>query len=170
MDFFLTSLFWRLQKAIVKTSFFDGKSLPSTMTSQISTHLWRKNESVEMPIIFVENVIFFGGKYSCLIFYDGIKMFVASKVLFMPIEEKPSELLTPVMALVHWKYKIYIFYGVSICDKQSSIVNIKVGIIYDDRKNTVDTINTYDGLCASKIQKIYFLWCYYLQQTLFHRI
>ena len=50
---------------------------------------------------FVENVIFFGGKYSCLIFYDGIKMFVASKVLFMTTEEKPSKLLTLVMALVH---------------------------------------------------------------------
>ena len=84
------------------------------------------------------------------------------------LNKKLSELLTLVTALVHWKYKIYIFYGVSICDKQSSIVNIKVGIIYDDRKNTVDTINTYDGLCASKIQKIYFLWCYYLQQTWFH--
>ena len=119
---------------------------------------------------FVENVIFFGGKYSCLIFYDGIKMFVASKVLFMTTEEKPLELLTFVMALVHWKYKIYIFfYGVSICDKQSSIVNIKEGIIYDDGRNTVGTINTCNGLCASKIQNIYFLWCYYLRQTLFYR-
>ena len=54
-----------------------------------------------MPIIFVENVIFFGEKYSRLIFYDGIKMFVASKVLFMTTEEKPSKLLTLVMALVH---------------------------------------------------------------------
>ena len=83
----------------------------------------------------------------------------------MMTEEKPSELLTLVTAFVHQKYKIYIFYGVIICNKHSFIVNIKVGIIYDDRKNTVDTINTYDGLCASKIQKIYFLWCYYLQQT-----
>ena len=54
-----------------------------------------------MSIIFAENVIFFGGKCSRLIFYDSIKMFVASKVLFMTIEEKPSELLTLVMALVH---------------------------------------------------------------------
>ena len=92
-------------------------------------------------------------------------MFVTSKVLFMTIEEKPSELLTLVMALVHRKYKIYIFYGVSICDKQSSIVNIKEGITYDDRRNTISSINTCDALCASKIQNIYFLWCYYLRQT-----
>ena len=125
-----------------------------------------------MPIIFTENVIFFfGGKCSRLTFYNGIKMFVASKVLFTTTEKKKtSELLTLLTALVRQKYKIYIFYSVSICDKQSSIVNIKEGIINDDRNNTVGTINTYDGLCASKIQKIYFLWCYYLQQTLFHRI
>ena len=43
-------------------------------------------------------------------------------------EEKPSELLTLVMALVRRKYKKYIFYGVSICNKNSSIVNIKEGI------------------------------------------
>ena len=55
----------------------------------------------KVPIIFVENVIFFGGKCSCLTFYDNIKMFVASKVLFMTTEEKPSELLTLVMVLVH---------------------------------------------------------------------
>ena len=122
----------------------------------------------KMPIIFVENVIFFGGKCSCLTFYDNIKMFVPSKVLFMTTEEKLSELLTLVMVLVHWKYKIYIFYGFSICDIQSSIVNIKESIIYDDKRNTVSAINTCDGLCASKIQNIYFLWCYYLQQTLFH--
>ena len=67
-----------------------------------------------MPIIFVENVIFFGGKCSRLTFYDGIKMFVASKVVFMTTKEKPSELLTLVTALVHRKYKIYIFYGIII--------------------------------------------------------
>ena len=105
-----------------------------------------------MPIIFVENVIFFQGKCSRLTFYDGIKMFVASKVLFTTTEEKPSELLTLVTALVRRNYKTYIFYGFSICDKQYSIVNIKEGIIYDDRRNTVGT----------KIQNIYFLWCYYL--------
>ena len=95
-------------------------------------------------------------------------MFVTSKVLFITTKEKPSELLTLVTALVYQKYKIYIFYGVSIYDKQSSIVTIKKGIIYDDRRNTIGTINTCDCLCASKIQNIYFLWCYYLQQTLFH--
>ena len=120
-------------------------------------------------LFFVKNVICFGGKCSRLTFYDGIKIFVASKVLFMTTKEKPSKLLTLVTALVHWKYKIYICYGVSICNKQSSIVNIKEGIIYDDRRNTVGTIETCDGLCASKIQNIYFLWCYYLWQTWFHR-
>ena len=58
-------------------------------------------------------------------------------------------------ASVHRKYKICIFYGISICDKPSSIVNIKEGIIYDDRRNIVGTINTCDGLRASKIQYIY---------------
>ena len=43
-------------------------------------------------------------------------------------KEKPSELLTLVTAFVHQKYKIYIFYGVIICNKHSSIVNIKEGI------------------------------------------
>ena len=83
-------------------------------------------------------------------------MFVACKVLFMTTKEKPLELLTLVTALVHRKYKIYIFYGVSICNKKFSIVNIKEGIIYDDRRNTVGTINTCDGLCALKIKKIIF--------------
>ena len=46
----------------------------------------------------------------------------------MMTEEKPSELLTLVTAFVHRKYKIYIFYGVIICNKHSSIVNIKEGI------------------------------------------
>ena len=55
-----------------------------------------------MPISFVENMIFFfGGKCSHLTLYDGIKTFVANKVLFMMTEEKPSELLTLVMVLVH---------------------------------------------------------------------
>ena len=43
-------------------------------------------------------------------------------------EEKPSELLTLVTAFVRRKYKIYFFYGVIICNKHSSIVNIKEGI------------------------------------------
>ena len=38
--------------------------------------------SSKMPIIFVENMIYFGGKCSRLTFYDGIKMFIANKVLF----------------------------------------------------------------------------------------
>ena len=51
-------------------------------------------------------------------------------------EEKPSELLTLVTALVHRKYKIYIFYGVIICDKHDSIVNIKKGI--SDRHEAIE--------------------------------
>ena len=62
------------------------------------------------------------------------------------------------MAFVHQKYKIYIYiyifcYGVIICDKYSSIVNIKNDIIYDDWRKAAETINTCDGFCVSKIQK-----------------
>ena len=71
------------------------------------------------------------------------------------------------MTFVHQKYKIF-FYGVIICDKHPSIINIKEGIIYDDQRKTVGTINTCDDFCALKIQKIYFLWYYYLWQTFFH--
>ena len=78
-------------------------------------------------------------------------MFFVSKVLFTMTEEKPLELLTLVTTLVHRKCKIYILNGVSIYDKQSPIVNIKEGIIYNDRRNIVGTINTCDSLCASKI-------------------
>ena len=87
-------------------------------------------------------------------------MFVACKVLFMTTKEKPLELLTLVTALVHRKYKIYIFYGVSICNKKFSIVNIKEGIIYDDKRNTVGTINTCDGLYVPKIQIYLFIFIY----------
>ena len=85
-----------------------------------------------MPIIFVENMIYFGGKCSCLTFYDGIKVFIANKVLFTTTEEKPSELLTFVTTFVHRKYKKYFFYGAIICDRHSSIINMKEGIIYND--------------------------------------
>ena len=78
-----------------------------------------------MPIIFVENVNFFEGKCSRFTFYDGIKMFFASKVLFTMTEEKPLELLTLVTAFVHQKYKKYIFYGVIICNKHYSIIKKK---------------------------------------------
>ena len=43
-------------------------------------------------------------------------------------KKKSSELLTLVTAFVRQKYKKYIFYGVIICDKHSSIVNVKEGI------------------------------------------
>ena len=88
----------------------------------------------------------------------------------MTTEEKPLELLTLVTAFVRQKYpKKKKNYGVIICDKHPSIVNIKEGIIYDDRRKTVGTINTCDGFCASKIpQKKIYGACYYLRQTFFH--
>ena len=43
----------------------------------------------------------------------------------MTTEETSLALLTLVMAFVRQKYKIYIFYGVIICDKHYSIVNLK---------------------------------------------
>ena len=54
----------------------------------------------------------------------------------MTTKEKPSELLTLVTAFVHQKYKIYIFYGVIICNKHSFIVNIKEGI--SDSHETIE--------------------------------
>ena len=62
-----------------------------------------------MPIIFVENMICFGGKCSRLTFCEGIKMFVANKLLFTMIEETITKLLKHVTAFVHQKYKIYLF-------------------------------------------------------------
>ena len=44
------------------------------------------------------------------------------------IEKTPSILLTLMTAFVHRKYKKYIFYGVIICNKHDSIINIKKGI------------------------------------------
>ena len=89
-----------------------------------------------MPIIFVENTICFGGKFSRLTFYDSIKMFIANKVLFTTTEQKPSKLVTPMMAFVRRKFKKYFFYGVIICDKHSPIINIKEGI--SDNHETID--------------------------------
>ena len=74
-------------------------------------------------------------------------------------------MVTPVTTFVHRKYKKKKIYGVIICNKHSSIVNIKESINYEDRRKTVRTINICDSFCALKIQNIYFLWCYYLQQT-----
>ena len=51
-------------------------------------------------------------------------------------EETPSTLLTLVMAFVHRKCKIYIFYGVIICDKHYSIVKKKNGI--SDRHEAIE--------------------------------
>ena len=46
----------------------------------------------------------------------------------MMTEETPLVLLTLVTASMHRKYKKYIFYGVIICNKHDSIINIKKGI------------------------------------------
>ena len=43
-------------------------------------------------------------------------------------EKTLSILLTLMTAFVHRKYKKYIFYGVIICNKHDSIINIKKGI------------------------------------------
>ena len=43
-------------------------------------------------------------------------------------EETSLVLLTLVTASMHRKYKKYIFYGVIICNKHDSIINIKKGI------------------------------------------
>ena len=83
-------------------------------------------------------------------------MFVASKVLFMMTKQKTVETINTCDSFGTSKIQNIFFYGISICDKPSSIVNIKEGIIYDDRRNSVDTINTCDGLCASKIKKFIF--------------
>ena len=119
-----------------------------------------------MPIIFVENMICFGGKCSFLTFYDSIKMFVTNKVLFTTTEEKPSELLTLVTDFVHQKCKIYIFYGVNICDKHSSIINIKEGIsdkheaIKNDkmfwRENSPLTFHICDDIYPSQLIFLFF--------------
>ena len=47
-------------------------------------------------------------------------------------EENPSKLLTLVTAFVRQNTENIYFYGVIICNKHSSIVNIKEGISYDD--------------------------------------
>ena len=52
------------------------------------------------------------------------------------IEEKPSELLTLLTAFMCRKYEKYFFYGVSICDKHCSIVNIKENI--SDRHKAIE--------------------------------
>ena len=66
-----------------------------------------------MPIIFVENMICFGGKCSRLTFCEGIKMSVANKLLFTIIEETLTKLLKHVMAFVRQNTK-YIFFKVVV--------------------------------------------------------
>ena len=81
-------------------------------------------------------------------------------------EEKPLELLTLMTAFVRQKYKIYIFYGVIICDKHSSIVNIKEGISDSHeaikngkifwRENSLLTFHICDDIYPSQLFFIYF--------------
>ena len=121
-------LFWRLQNTVGKTSFFDCKSLLLTITRQILKHLWRQNKFVENAYYFCWKYDFFGRELFPPYFLQRNKIFVTNKLLFMTTEEKLSELLTLVMAFMRRKYQKYFFYGVSICDKNSSIVNIKENI------------------------------------------
>ena len=58
-------------------------------------------------------------------------------------EEKLLELLTLVTAFMRWKYQKYFFYGVSICDKHSSIVNIKENI--SDRHKAIKNGKIFGG-------------------------
>ena len=93
-------------------------------------------------------------------------MFITNRVLFTTTKEKPSELLTLVMAFVRQKYKIYIFYGVNICDKHSSIINIKEGIrdkheaIKNDkmfwRENSPLTFHICDDVYPSQLIFLFF--------------
>ena len=94
-----------------------------------------------MPISFVDNMLCFGEKCSCLTFYDGIKMFIANKVLFTTTKEKPSELLILVTAFVRQKYKIYIFCDIKECisDKHEAIANGKIFW----RENSPFTFHTF---------------------------
>ena len=79
---FATNIFWQLQKAVVKTSFIDGKTLSSTITRQILNHLWWQNEFVENAYYFCRKYdFFFWGKCSRPTFYDDLKMFVAIEVI-----------------------------------------------------------------------------------------
>ena len=81
-----------------------------------------------MTISFVENMLCFGEKCSCLTFYDDIKMFFANKVLFTTTKEKLSELLILVMVFMRQKYKIYICYDIKECisDKHEAMANGKI--------------------------------------------
>ena len=88
---FAMKLFLWLQKAIVKTSFLTASLFHRQWLVKYQHICDGKMSLLKIPIIFVENVIFFGGKCSRLTFYDGIKMFVASKVLFMTTKQKTVE-------------------------------------------------------------------------------
>ena len=81
-------------------------------------------------------------------------------------KKKKLELLTLVTAFVHQKYKIYIFYGVIICDKHSSIVNIKDSISDSHetikngkifwRENSLLTFHICDDIYPSQLFFLFF--------------
>ena len=83
------------------------------------------------------------------------------------IEKTPSILLTLMTAFVHRKYKKYIFYGVSICNKHDSIINIKKGISDKHeaiengkifwRENSPHNFHICDNIYPSQLIIIFFL-------------
>ena len=119
----------------------------------------------KMPIIFVEIVYYFFRK--CDFFWREIflpyflqwhKCLSLVRYYLWRLNKKPSELLTLVTALVHRKYKIYIFYGVSICDKQSSIVNIKRGYyLRRQKKYRWHYWHLWWPLCVENTKYIFFM-------------
>ena len=87
-------------------------------------------------------------------------------------EETLSALLTLVMAFVRRKYKIYIFYGIIICDKHDSIVNIKKGI--NDRHEAIKngkifwrencplTFHICDNIYPSQLNLFIYFYFYFI--------
>ena len=77
----------------------------------------------------------------------------------MKTGEKPLKLLTLVTAFVRWKYKKYIFYGIIICDKHSSIINIKETI--RDSHEAIKYGKIFGGKISSLLFKFVttFIYC-----------
>lgn len=99
-------------------------------------------------------------------------MLVIDRVLFMMTEEKKSELLQLATTFVRQKLKRYSFYGVGICDKNSSIINRKKGIndIYGaieygkffGERITALTFHICDHIYPSQVFFIFFLLRFYM--------
>ena len=104
-----------------------------------------------MPIIFVENMNFFGGKCSRLTFCDEIEMFVAKNVLFTTTKEKPLALLTLVTAFVRRKCQ-------AICENCQRHMLCKLANPLTKRTLLVigqiqDGFNTSRNQCSSLVLK-----------------